>query len=1110
MKHIFFITLYLTSSVFFINAQTNFECRLDTIGIPDSLYNLGHLYRSCHDGNSLDLDTCLSYYSNMMQYIPDLDTTKPLHVSPIKTIKLNINIIQKNDGTGNFQDDEEVRNRIRTIMEWINGIYSHYQPSDPISWVTELPNYDSRIRFSIGEYGNERIYFYRNSNWWEPNNVHNNMDSLLTYLINHYPERLENVNVVVFGNNDYNNYHASTTPPSYTNLYKNQYILAYHWFAGADFGIAKLLAHELAHIMGLRHTYHGGGASAICDQSNEEFLKDVFLVSLPDNSNCPHSPNYNADPNEYNGDGITNNLLGGNKSELYISPMQAGQMHRALSLSSARKYVTSEKSEVPLVIRNEQTWDIDMKLYQDLIIESGATLTLTCHLVMHPNTKIIIKPGGKLIIDDATIGTDIYEKNLWPGIQVWGNSSVHQGWVNNGYMQGYLEMKNGATIENALCAVELWDTEHYNSTGGIIHATDAVFKNNAKAVHALYYTNYSPATGLELQYNSIFRNCNFIVDNDYLGTETFNKHVDLDRVDGICFEGCSFSVIPNVTGVSSGCKGIAAYGAGFSVKSYCNNIHVQPCPDDYLVRSSFSGFDAGVFATNNGSIANAFYVTDAVFTMNNIGIYAHNTDFATIKNNEFRIGCNDYCGYGVYADGVTDFCIEENSFQPAPASHGSTYGIGIRNSVGVNDVYLNTFDNLTCGNVSLGVNHTADMTGRPPATILGLTYSCNDNNGNDLDFCVLKDSGVGGIASYQGSSVLPAGNTFGGSQYHFYNSGDYNITYYYNSNDTNEAPNPSKLHCVNHTSTTNVNNCNSHYGGGGGLVKSPYEKAALANDYQSANDAYEELLKLYESQVLSGITPKPELMAQMAGYLHDMNMAAGDIVRSDLFDSIPNRAELRLWLGNMHDLSADRMIVASYIQEGDFNNAFALANTLPDVYRMKDTDLEDHNGYMTLLNLYKTLYNSKRNIQEMTDSERKTVENIAENGVGKSKSMAKSILVEISDRSITYICPDMPRTSRGGQNAETYHGVEENNELVVAVRPTPANTWIAVDYQLPEKSAKATMTIINTLGIKAMELELDGAQYTKSIDLRDMPAGVYSYVVRCGEYTKTGKIVVKK
>ena len=49
-----------------------------------------------------------------------------------------------------------------------------------------------------------------------------------------------------------------------------------------------------------------------------------------------------------------------------------------------------------------------------------------------------------------------------------------------------------------------------------------------------------------------------------------------------------------------------------------------------------------------------------------------------------------------------------------------------------------------------------------------------------------------------------------------------------------------------------------------------------------------------------------------------------------------------------------------------------------------------------------------------------------------------------------------------------------------------------------------------TDGVKAMVIELNGAQGTKTLDLHDLAAGVYGYTVRSGDYQKAGRIIITK
>ena len=159
---------------------------------------------------------------------------------------------------------------------------------------------------------------------------------------------------------------------------------------------------------------------------------------------------------------------------------------------------------------------------EGFIIDANATVTVTGNIKCNKNAKTIVPVGTKLILDGGTMTSN---GTMWQGIEVWGNSNTHQYEVNGSFGQGYIELKNGAIIENAKCAVELWHPGIYSTTGGIIHATDAIFRNNAKSVHALHYSNVY--CGVECSYAGTFQNCTFTVDDDFIGTDTLRKHVDL-------------------------------------------------------------------------------------------------------------------------------------------------------------------------------------------------------------------------------------------------------------------------------------------------------------------------------------------------------------------------------------------------------------------------------------------------------------------------------------------------------------------------------------------------------------------------------------------------------
>lgn len=752
---------------------------------------------------------------------------------------------------------------------------------------------------------------------------------------------------------------------------------------------------------------------------------------------------------------------------------------------------------------------------EGFVIDANATVTVTGKIIGKRDAKTIVPIGSRLKIDGGTMTSE--DNVMWQGIEVWGNYFTHQYFTNGSFGQGYLELKNGAVIENAKCAVELWRPDYWSTTGGIIHATDATFRNNATAVHALCYTNHHPATNSEVSYNAFFNNCTFVVDDGYLGNETFHRHVTLADVSGITFSGCDFSADRRVSGVHPWCIGISAYDASFLVDSPCTSNSV-PCPDEDLDHSTFTGLCSGIRA-GGGRHPRSFTVRNTLFTNNDFGIYAENTDFPTILFNDFRIGGSCDFNYGVCLRNVTGFCIEENLFRPYSKLRSTTIGIAVYHSNGVNDIYHNTFQNLSRANLALGQNTTGGTNG----TLQGLTYTCNEFSGNQRDIMVLQRDGAGDIQSQQGSSSCPSGNTFSNSTFQVYNDGLHQIDYYYNSSEADETPNPSLLYRVNRQGTTNANACATHYGNSP-VVKSPSEKSALEAEYLSAYNAYSNLRRLYESHMdnsgaqdpTADNSPTTEMLqigAQMAYYSHKYRLAAGDIIRSNLNDSIANPTELRTWLGNMNDIAADRMAISSYLQEGDSASAFALANTLPALYGLQGGQLSDHTDYLRLLQLHQTLNRTHRNVFQLTQEETDLVADIADNGNGVSQSMAMAMIEQVSNRE-TSSCldPELPDSERGEKGWNGYTGVASNRATAfdVTLSPNPATTWTTVNYTLPDNTTKAVLTLTNMLGVNVLTKELDGSQGNKVIDLSGFATGVYVYTIRYEQFTETGKLVITK
>ena len=786
-----------------------------------------------------DCNNASSYFNSNPFYMINPSST-------VKTVRLNFIFVQKDDGSGNFNvNDPDHQMMIDDIIATMNEKMSNMAIAS-----CGGTNSHSKIQYEVNKMYIQDTYLWNNDNdnqgykcpnrstWYlRPKAVQIDSDPSIPLGIDIFftnGETAYNYNVVnnnsdyqgvnyacsMFPTNDYSEGSYVHMPDCFTKyywmkewatqIYTQPWIpVVYSWYLNST---AETILHELGHSLGLYHEY-------TCITHN---------IMNNAGSGCAHD---------------------------YLTDAQLYTSHRNLSLKNIRKFVKEQTSlDAPLIVTGNELIDFNTRLYRDIIIENGGSLTISCVVLMPAIGKIVVKQGGKLIVDGGIITNA--QDDLWQGIQVWGNKTAHQFPDANGnYQQGYLKLMNGAIIENAIVAVDLWNPDQWNTTGGMIYADGAVFRNNAKSVHALHYRNFNPYnTTQEMEYSSNFKNCTFEITADYTGDVTFFKHVDLSHVNGIDFQACDFSLDENVSGVSTYSHGIAGYDAKFRVSAICNSPQ-YPCPETGYDKCTFTGFYNGVSAVNDGTSIATFNVNRAVFNDNDYGVMTRRMDNATVILSDFGIGHLWECGAGIYADNVTGFAFEENDFSKYPGGPVSNYfGIIINNSASINEVYKNNFSGLSYGNFADGKNWVG--TDR----YQGLAYFCNENQSNYADFYVadFKPEKQTGIQSFQGDDNHVAGNTYTQSDatWHFYNGGEHLVAYYYNQNNSIEIPDDDKIYHVVKVGRNVTNTCPPHYGGTADLKLglSTQQKLDAELEYYDNLSDYNSVSSLYDSYVDGGST----------------------------------------------------------------------------------------------------------------------------------------------------------------------------------------------------------------------------------------------------------------
>lgn len=402
-----------------------------------------------------------------------------------------------------------------------------------------------------------------------------------------------------------------------------------------------------------------------------------------------------------------------------------------------------------------------------IFIHSGSTLTISSTLRMAPGSKIIVEPGAKLVVNGGEIIGACGE--YWDGIRVEGNKNLPQTETN----QGVVELNN-ALISDAIDGISaIGENGNWEKTGGIIKATNTIFKNNRRSIEFMSYgenTNTNSA--------SYFRNCTFTWDDDLLPNESTSlSHITMYQVRGVEVSGCTFK--DERTDIPSSTHGLLTLESGFNVNNY-NTTDAQ-----------FNNLTFGIKTDNSGT--RICSIENAEFTDNYCGINATTSNNLVITNNSFNISPKTFTVGGisnlhVEAEALGAFVetsslptIENNAF----VGTGKTYslvGLQVKN-LGTNNTIINnnSFSGLYAGTQALGYNRGVTQ----GFIIKGLQYKCNSFLNCSKGIFVTSygeslSNLFSGIHPNQGSSTQINNNFFAlNNDNDIYNLVPYTLTYYY-------------------------------------------------------------------------------------------------------------------------------------------------------------------------------------------------------------------------------------------------------------------------------------------------------------------------------------------
>lgn len=420
----------------------------------------------------------------------------------------------------------------------------------------------------------------------------------------------------------------------------------------------------------------------------------------------------------------SNNIMGGQDPNDWISPLQMGRRRRVMHLSPIRKFAKDVNSDAINTwnITLSEMWDFDIQMYQDIIVKAGNTLTVKCKIAMAKGGKIIVEKGAKLVVDGGEI-TTWSKSDLWKGIEVEGTYGQPQLIFNpTGYAAdfGIVNIINNALITNAHNGVTNARSDAngniiWGNQGGIIIAENANFVNNLRDVQFLSYQN---PMGNDRSY---FHKCNFKTTSALINNWFPIVRVSMWDTRGISFLGCNFEYAAgNAYQLSNKGEGIYSIDATYNIDQYCANNNNNPC--NTPIKTQFKGFDNGLVVDNSNPLRVVRVMNTNFYDNHFSSTFYNNVTTPIFENNYVRTSSIGGAGTGLYLNNCKNYNVRNNTFlQNTALVDGGDVGIYANNSqAGAHSIYRNSFANFAVGIGAIdnnsGVANSTD----------GLKMNCND------------------------------------------------------------------------------------------------------------------------------------------------------------------------------------------------------------------------------------------------------------------------------------------------------------------------------------------------------------------------------------------------
>jgi hypothetical protein len=496
------------------------------------------------------------------------------------------------------------------------------------------------------------------------------------------------------------------------------------WTGQGGTALTNVVSHEMGHVLNLYHTHQGtqplsgvtcpelvnGSNAATCGDMVEDTPADP-CICLNVDQNC----NWLGSDQDANGESYlpdNENIMSyaGPECVNYFSCLQGFRMLTSINLSPhLQSCIINEFADVncKCYIENINIESNETLAYSAVngivTVNYNATLVIDQEVKFSENSKIIVKPGGKLIVDGGGLLTNCPDGNKWQGVHLEGPSETFQ----LSLLPGIIEMRNGGTIENAVTGIDTRNNfAFFNYTvergGGIVRMDSGSKIDNCEI--GIYFASL---TGKGIPFNSPYAEEQSVISNSFISN--CDVGIYMNNNNGLEVNGTVFTDnYPDVESHQSsfdftgntfhyGIEMFAEYpnfqGANIISNNFVNNYG----DGSVLFMESQGNAEPIVFDKNSTFGFGMRIFGDAQF-------FARNNDFYDgegIKawesgDNQFNMVVdNAFFGneYGSSVNGVNDIEYLTNCFEST-----QIYDIEVNNSASIHEAQGDPFEFVSAGN----------------------------------------------------------------------------------------------------------------------------------------------------------------------------------------------------------------------------------------------------------------------------------------------------------------------------------------------------------------------------------------------------------------------------